>query len=49
VTGKVLTFNAVTGAVVKGTIIIGEVVTDYCSDWRNTDRYYSDWSSGKII
>ena len=33
-----------------GAIMIGEDVTGYCSDWRNSDRYYSDWrSSGKIL
>ena len=34
------TSNAVTGAVVTGIIMVAEIVTGYCSDWRN---------SGKII
>ena len=32
-----------TGDVVKITVMIGEVVTGYCSDWRSSDRCYNDW------
>ena len=45
VTGAIMIGEEVT----RGTVVAGDVVTGYCSDWRSSDRCYDDWRSDKEL